>query len=487
MLSKRQIPYLMAWWITALAPGAFGNVVGSDLQNFNTAPGGIDYVTVQSSETLQTGFFNLGLMGNHAVNSLPHFSDEGSQDRLRTGDTLTMGDVALGIGVMQNLEIGGAGQYLARQTVNPGEERAQFSTTGFIDYRLYAKWRALAGAGGGVAFITSGLFNRVRNNPYIGRGGSDIGIVEAVADTKIIGINLALNVGYRFRKKGEPIPGYLLQPVGNEYIASCGMSYLLPFIDTKLIVEAFGSRPAERSATGLGARQRSTAELLGGVKHDLSDNLALHAGMGTELIHGVSSPDWRVYAGVNWAMEPAAPREPPPAAMANAGTPPAPPVQLKPVAPHEERATLHNLNFTSGSAEIPPEGIAVLTAVAAEINASSFDKIIVEGHTDSVGRANYNLELSKQRAEAVRDWLIQNARIPAEKIEAAGYGASRPLADNGNLQGRALNRRVELRVQRTTNASASPAAVSAPPSAGGAPLDPVHSMPPKNDPVPAHP
>ena len=438
---------VMAFMSAAMAPSALANVVGGDLQNFNTVPGGIDYVTVHSSETLHPGFFNFSIMGNHAVNSLPHFADESNQNRLRTGDTLSMVDFGLGVGVWKNLEVGASGQYLGRQTVNKGEERGQFSSTGVIGSRIYSKVRVFGDETHGFAVVGSGVFNRVRNNPYIGKGGSDIGIAELVADTKIAGINMALNMGYRFRKKGDPIPGYLIQPVGNQYIASCAMSYLLPFIDTKLIVEAFGSRPAEKLATGLTARQRSSAELLGGIKHDLSDNLALHAGMGTEMIKGASSPDWRIYAGLNWATETKPPPAPTP--VSSVGQPLPPPPTLQTVAPREERATLRNLSFATGSDEIPPEGVAVLAALAHEINASAFDKIVIEGHTDSVGKAEYNLDLSNRRARAVRQWLIGNANIPAQKIEASGYGESRPIADNGNLQGRSLNRRVEVRVIRS--------------------------------------
>jgi len=70
----------------------------------------------------------------------------------------------------------------------------------------------------------------------------------------------------------------------------------------------------------------------------------------------------------------------------------------------------------------------------------------IAGHTDSVGNAPYNKKLSQSRAEAVRQYLV-NGGIAASRLEANGYGEERPIADNGTEEGRARNRRVEMRVK----------------------------------------
>ncbi len=69
--------------------------------------------------------------------------------------------------------------------------------------------------------------------------------------------------------------------------------------------------------------------------------------------------------------------------------------------------------------------------------------IEVQGHTDNVGQDAYNATLSQARAQAVLDWLAANG-IAAGRLEAQGYGKSRPVADNASDAGRAMNRRVEL-------------------------------------------
>ncbi|MDF3845074.1 OmpA family protein, partial [Pseudomonas citronellolis] len=71
----------------------------------------------------------------------------------------------------------------------------------------------------------------------------------------------------------------------------------------------------------------------------------------------------------------------------------------------------------------------------------------VEGHTDSVGTDAYNQRLSERRANAVRDVLVNEYGVEGGRVSAVGYGESRPVADNGTAEGRAVNRRVEAEVE----------------------------------------
>ena len=71
-------------------------------------------------------------------------------------------------------------------------------------------------------------------------------------------------------------------------------------------------------------------------------------------------------------------------------------------------------------------------------------ELTVEGHTDSSGGAQQNLRLSESRAQAVMQYMIENMDIAAYRIKAAGFGDSRPIANNGTAAGRALNRRIDL-------------------------------------------
>ncbi len=71
----------------------------------------------------------------------------------------------------------------------------------------------------------------------------------------------------------------------------------------------------------------------------------------------------------------------------------------------------------------------------------------VEGHTDSVGTDAYNQGLSERRANAVREVLVNQYGVDGQRVNSAGYGESRPVADNATAEGRAINRRVEAEVE----------------------------------------
>jgi len=102
--------------------------------------------------------------------------------------------------------------------------------------------------------------------------------------------------------------------------------------------------------------------------------------------------------------------------------------------------------FASDSAEILPESYPQLKEVGEALNSPQLApyRFIIEGHTDSTGEAENNLELSKKRAQSVKDYLLSNYSIDPGKLEIIGYGQEKPVASNETPQGRALNRRVEF-------------------------------------------
>ena len=87
-----------------------------------------------------------------------------------------------------------------------------------------------------------------------------------------------------------------------------------------------------------------------------------------------------------------------------------------------------------------------LVKVATILNQFSEMVIAVEGHTDNVGTAEYNLSLSERRAQAVHDFLVSQDVSP-DRMTVAGYGLTRPVADNSTEEGRQKNRRVDLVIQ----------------------------------------
>jgi len=90
----------------------------------------------------------------------------------------------------------------------------------------------------------------------------------------------------------------------------------------------------------------------------------------------------------------------------------------------------------------------VLDALGETLNSPEFKgrSIVVGGHTDASGNAQYNLNLSKKRADAVKKYLVDKWRIAPHLIEAVGFGKSRPLTAGTTAADQQRNRRVEIRM-----------------------------------------
>lgn len=110
-----------------------------------------------------------------------------------------------------------------------------------------------------------------------------------------------------------------------------------------------------------------------------------------------------------------------------------------------ETGTLPKIQFEFDRDEITPESDPTLALVARLLIKNPRLKVICLAHTDSVGTAEYNLDLSERRARSVKEFLVKEG-VPPPSIRFKGMGYSRPLADNSTDEGRAKNRRVEFRV-----------------------------------------
>lgn len=131
-------------------------------------------------------------------------------------------------------------------------------------------------------------------------------------------------------------------------------------------------------------------------------------------------------------------------------TAPAPVAAPEPMASNEEPEVaevidLQGVNFETGSATLTSSSSIRLSQAANQLLKNPDVKVIVAGHTDNSGDALFNLNLSQQRAEAVKTYLV-NKGVEPKNLTARGYGITQPVADNNTSSGRAQNRRVELRI-----------------------------------------
>lgn len=105
---------------------------------------------------------------------------------------------------------------------------------------------------------------------------------------------------------------------------------------------------------------------------------------------------------------------------------------------------LTSLNFDAGKSVIDPKYFSLLSKVQKAIEKYKDCTVSVEGHTDSQGSEKQNEQLSRDRAEAVRQYLMANMDLPANKILSIGYGESKPIANNELEDGRRKNRRIDV-------------------------------------------
>jgi outer membrane protein OmpA-like peptidoglycan-associated protein len=110
--------------------------------------------------------------------------------------------------------------------------------------------------------------------------------------------------------------------------------------------------------------------------------------------------------------------------------------------------------FDYDKAELKPEAEQALKKVAVVLSQFPESKVTVEGYTDSKGTKATNMQLSRERAQAVKDWLARNGGVVAASISTKGFGEQYPIAPNKNTDGsdnpvgRALNRRVSIIVEK---------------------------------------
>ncbi|MCR9279291.1 MAG: OmpA family protein [Pseudomonadaceae bacterium] len=105
---------------------------------------------------------------------------------------------------------------------------------------------------------------------------------------------------------------------------------------------------------------------------------------------------------------------------------------------------LVGLTFASGQASLAPEHDEILAKVRGALAEFPQAPVIVEGHTDSFGADLSNLDLSKRRANAVIEFLLNSGSVSAANVSAVGYGETQPIANNETQEGRRKNRRIDL-------------------------------------------
>ncbi|CAD5110174.1 OmpA family protein [Zestomonas carbonaria] len=234
-----------------------------------------------------------------------------------------------------------------------------------------------------------------------------------VTNKDIKGSSTGLDAVYHF---GEPGPG------------------LRPYLSGGVAHQSIGQ--AARSG-----RDHTTQGVLGaGLKYYFTEHFFARAGVDGLYNFDRGDTEWLagVGVGVNFGGT-----KPAPIVAAPEPIPEPEPVEEP---PQTVRVEL-DVKFDFDKSVVKEESYGDIKNLADFMNQYPQTSTVVEGHTDSVGTDAYNQALSERRANAVRDVLVNQYGVGAERVDSVGYGESRPVADNATSEGRAINRRVEAEVE----------------------------------------
>jgi OmpA-OmpF porin, OOP family len=338
----------------------------------------------------------------------------------------------------------------------------------------------------GLAAIVEGRGLTGDGDSFLGERTAMISPRLAVEKHLTPDFRVSLEGGYRYR----PDPGqYLNLYVGDEIVAGLGGSHALPEMGAlthAVLLEVFAATPARAPFTQESSDALKTPlEALVGWRGVLSEqwHFTVGGGRGLALIPGYGREELRLFASIRFRGkveeranndrdgdgvpddEDRCPDDPGPPELDGCpdrdgdgipdvddrcpdepGVPKADGCKPKEVVVYEDGKIIlfGAITFDSGKDTIKEESLPVVDEVAKVLEAHpNIKKVRVDGHTDSVGADAMNLELSRRRALAVKERLIQQGIAP-ERLDSEGFGETQPIESNATALGRAKNRRVEF-------------------------------------------
>jgi outer membrane protein OmpA-like peptidoglycan-associated protein len=562
----KKINGILGFTIAMIMPLASqANVIGTEYQNFAPTYSGLDFLTVESSETIKPCMCSLGLFFNYAKNTLTYsdsyYSASPTQDLTgkRANDYLVGADLLLGMGLTKDWDFGLILPFVVTAQNQDPYGVSYFDKFGLTEVRAMTKYRLLGDNNGGLALGLSANLNTIDNNPFSGSKPGPTINIQLMGDTTLrAGTKLGFNVGYRKRNPGEklinPETGFTppFVPFKDSVIFSVALNERFQSINSDLIAEFVGSSSGKLDESDSARKAQQAAELNLGLRHEFTKTTNVHGGLGTKFANAQASPDVRAYVGLYVQFGPIcgepskAVAPPPPEAVPKLGPLPVAVIKGYPIGesditelsipvtaqnPNDYGAYRWKIGSTPTtscykadgySEELPgaepaiptikdiPDGGITMCAVAKNLSGrwqpftqptivrwikstklkiikkdgyelfklsaevlfdfdkdniragaqtemhkiakylqlKPFKKVIIEGHTDSKGSDDYNLDLSQRRANQVKRWLIDNYEFEGGKFTPKGLGEKVPDATNNTDAGRQQNRRVEFKIYR---------------------------------------
>lgn len=300
---------------STLVQNAYSNVIGTEYQNFSPTYSGLDFTTVESSETLRPCMCSLGLFFNYAKNTLTYSQTyyNGNQDLTgkRSNDYLIGADALFGMGITSNLDFGVVLPFVVTAKNDDPYGVSYFDKFGLTEIRPMLKWRFYGDNTGGLAVALSANFNTIENNPFSGVSPGATINLQLIGDTTTKGgTKLGWNVGYRKRNPGDPITNPItgsappFVPFKDAWIFSLALAENFQSIKSDLVAELVGSHSGKLNEDDSVKKAQEALEINLGIRNQSYQSLPIHAGLGTKFLNAQSSPDIRLYVGANYHFGP---------------------------------------------------------------------------------------------------------------------------------------------------------------------------------------
>lgn len=301
-----------------LAQTAKANTVGTEYQNFAPTYSGLDFTSVESSETIRPCMCSLSLFFNYAKNTLTYsdtyYAGGGGTENLkgqRANDFLIGADVMLGVGLTDYWDFGIALPFVVTAKNDDPYGVSYFDKFGLTEIRPMTKLRFYGDREGGLAIALSANFNMIDDNPFAGEKPGPTVNLQLIGDTTTNGgLKLAWNLGYRKRSPGDPIanPSTGLpppfKPFKDAWIFGLALAKHFESIKSDLLAELVGNHSGKLNEDDSARKAQQATELNVGLRHDWSKSFVVHGGLGTKFANAQSSPDIRAYIGANMSFGP---------------------------------------------------------------------------------------------------------------------------------------------------------------------------------------
>ena len=455
---------------------AFGGAVGNEFKAFNPTAAGTQLWTVESSQLLKEGRFNLGVFVSYGTNALPVIEATGNYPEGSTSDTndsVYFSDTSLAYGLTDHFELGISAVQILGADAGTDDYRGEITEPGLAEVRPSLKIGLFSGKNAGLALSLSASNNALENNPYRGSQDGPSYQAQLIWDLRFSGGLIALNAGHKSPSKGEPVLAETagevpIQPYSEQWLWGAGAQIEMGSPRHAVILEAFGTSPVKQEKD-LSDRNSETSEGLVGYRYRPGNDWDLLVGVGSELTHGVGTQDFRAAFGVNWKfptiekpkkkkvkkkkrkkrrLPPPIPA-PPVRIAALPEKAPLPPTPL-PTPPKFEVLVIHDVLFPFDSDRLILNGQNRKLIKLAEYlgRPPGIKKLVIVGHTCNMGSDSYNMGLSSRRATSIKNWLVRNYKIAPNKVVTQGMGERKPTTSNATEAGRKKNRRVEFRIYR---------------------------------------